>query len=258
MSRLAHWAQNTRRPCWVGRCRPWARGGISWHLPIAFDVMHFDDALGDRQAASGFTLPFGRGIIRLLVSDGRPGVAHGDERAHEVGFPLLRSATTNVEAGGLVSFGPSLAAMYRQTATIVVKILKGAKPADLPVEQPTKFDTCTQPPSELSVAFAIAFPPTLLPSDPPEPRLLPSRWQRPGPSHFPNYHSHLQSHCRRRRPASGERVAGSRLVPRRKILGTRLIQSRLERPTGWEFISSPPRCWTPNKRAFHSWSGHPI
>jgi hypothetical protein len=61
--------------------------------------------------------------------------------------------------------------------------------------------------------------------------------------------AHRPSLQRPRRPASGERVAGSRLLPRRKILGTRLIQSRLERPTGWEFISSPPRCWTPNKRA---------
>jgi ABC-type uncharacterized transport system substrate-binding protein len=38
-----------------------------------------------------------------------------------------------------VSYGPNLAAMWRQCAIIVAKILKGAKPADLPVEQPTKF-----------------------------------------------------------------------------------------------------------------------
>ena len=43
-------------------------------------------------------------------------------------------------AGGLISYGPSLAAMFRQTGTIVVKLLNGAKPADLPVEQPTKFE----------------------------------------------------------------------------------------------------------------------
>jgi putative ABC transport system substrate-binding protein len=42
--------------------------------------------------------------------------------------------------GGLISYGPSLLSMVQRTATYIDKILKGAKPSDLPVEQPTKFE----------------------------------------------------------------------------------------------------------------------
>ena len=46
----------------------------------------------------------------------------------------------DVAAGGLMSYGPSFPHIYRRAADLVDKVLRGAKPADLPVEQPTKFD----------------------------------------------------------------------------------------------------------------------
>ena len=55
-------------------------------------------------------------------------------------LPAVYVSTNWVETGGLMSYGPDRIAMYRRAAYYVDRILKGAKPADLPVEQPTKFE----------------------------------------------------------------------------------------------------------------------
>jgi putative tryptophan/tyrosine transport system substrate-binding protein len=55
-------------------------------------------------------------------------------------LPTMFGFRENVEAGGLMSYGPNFPTLFRRGADFVDKILRGAKPGDLPVEQPTKFD----------------------------------------------------------------------------------------------------------------------
>jgi putative ABC transport system substrate-binding protein len=55
-------------------------------------------------------------------------------------LPTMHEFRESVEAGGLMSYGPNLASMFRRAAELADKILRGTKPGDIPVEQPTKFD----------------------------------------------------------------------------------------------------------------------
>jgi putative ABC transport system substrate-binding protein len=75
-------------------------------------------------------------------------------------LPSVFSRSENVAAGGLMSYGPTLAAQFRQAVTYVDKILKGAKPGDLPVEEPTRMYLMIN--LKTAKALGITIPPSLL------------------------------------------------------------------------------------------------
>jgi putative ABC transport system substrate-binding protein len=134
------------------------RAAKSLNLSLqVLEVRHRDDVVsafraardGRADAINVFSSPFLASLFREII------VLSAEYR-----FPAIYQWKEHVEAGGLVSFGPSLASMFRQTATIVVKILKGAKPADMPVEQPTKFELAVN--ARTATALGVGIPPSVL------------------------------------------------------------------------------------------------
>ena len=106
--------------------------------------LQYLDVLGPGDSETAFQAAVkGRAEAVLMMVSGpvanslRPQIA---ELAAKSRLPVIYSGRTDVESGGLMTYGVNNADLDRRAATYVDKILKGAKPADLPVEQPTKFE----------------------------------------------------------------------------------------------------------------------
>src|SRR5262249_45620321 len=85
---------------------------------------------------------------------------HAVEFAERNRVPTIYETRVFVDAGGLMSYGVNMADHYRRAAAYVDKIIKGAKPADLPVEQPTKFELVIN--LRTAKALGLTIPPSVL------------------------------------------------------------------------------------------------
>jgi putative ABC transport system substrate-binding protein len=75
-------------------------------------------------------------------------------------LPAMYALRQHVEVGGLMAYGADIWDLFRRTAIFVDKILKGAKPADLPIEQPTKYELVIN--IKTAKALGLTIPPSLL------------------------------------------------------------------------------------------------
>jgi putative ABC transport system substrate-binding protein len=128
--------------------------GVQLHPVEVREPYPFDQAfatMAEAHAEALITLPSGVfGTRRTQIVD----------LASQTRLPGIFPERHFAEAGGLMSYGPSVAANFHRAATYVAKILKGAKPADLPVEQPTKFEFVIN--LKTAKALGLTIPSTLL------------------------------------------------------------------------------------------------
>jgi putative tryptophan/tyrosine transport system substrate-binding protein len=95
--------------------------------------------------------------VDALINANREQIARSALSAR---LPTTFNESGCVEVGGIMSYGPNFSVQFRRTAEIVDKILRGAKPSDIPVEQPTKFELSIN--LKTAKALGLTVPPALL------------------------------------------------------------------------------------------------
>jgi putative tryptophan/tyrosine transport system substrate-binding protein len=126
-------------------------------------LLHAQDVRGAQDFEGAFAHTAQAHPDALLVLDDALIAMHRQhiaEFATQQHLPSVFAARESVVAGGLMSYGPSLSTLFRRTATYVDKILQGVKPADLPMEQPLKFELVIN--LKTAKALEITIPPHLL------------------------------------------------------------------------------------------------
>jgi len=120
--------------------------------------IHFPDGV-ERAFAEAVRL---RASAVVIISDGATIVhrAQLGSAALQHHLPTIFANKTYLEGGGLMSYGPDIIEVWRRAATYVDRILKGAKPAEMPIEQPTKFELVIS--LKTAQALGITMPPSLL------------------------------------------------------------------------------------------------
>ena len=131
-----------------------AKLGVTIQSIGVHDLISFDSAFAAVESGRDLALltlidPFTREHRKRIV-----------DFAAQRRLPAIYEAREFVDSGGLISYGPSLLAMQRRVADYVDKIFKGAKPGDLPVEQPTKFELVIN--LKTARALGLTIPPLLI------------------------------------------------------------------------------------------------
>jgi putative ABC transport system substrate-binding protein len=123
---------------------------------IAVDIRRAEDIAPAFEAASGRAEALYISTDPLIFTN----VGRINTLALNARLPTIYNAKEYIETGGLMSYGPNYPDLFRRAADFVNKILRGAKPADFPVEQPTKFDLVIN--LKTAKVLGINIPPSLL------------------------------------------------------------------------------------------------
>jgi putative ABC transport system substrate-binding protein len=128
---------------------------------LKLQLQHLDVTNADFEGAFTTAKKAGAGAV-MLVESPRTVVnrARIAELALKHRLPVMSQFSRLVEAGGLMSYGPDLTDLFGRAASYIDKVLKGAKPADLPIEQPTKFELVIN--LKTAKALGLTIPPSLL------------------------------------------------------------------------------------------------